>query len=247
MVAPIALTCLVLAGTVSAQFAAWPNPSHSTDKTIEKTINVTRAQPYDGKGVRHIAGKGLGDGSHTEGQLPVFIIEEGATIRNVVIGSPAADGIHCQGSCTIENVWWEDVGEDAATFNAAGNGSARYNVIGGGAKHAADKVFQHNGGGVATIKNFQVEDWGKLWRSCGNCGCNYKRTVVIDTIRAKGPGANLAGANEIVQLSGKLNFVCETYLDNGKGTKPTNRGAYKVGQDGDGKVCNYKKADVKTV
>ncbi|KAH7708095.1 pectate lyase, partial [Aphelenchoides avenae] len=103
-----------------------------------------------------------------------------------------------------------------------------------------------------------VEDWSKLWLSCANCGCNYKRTVVIDTIRAKGPGANIAGGNENckggdsitirnVQLSGKLNFVCETYLDNGKGTKPTNKGAYKVGQDGDGKVCNYKKADVKVV
>jgi hypothetical protein len=101
---------------------------------------------------RHIAGNG--DGGVQEGQPPVFELEDGALIKNVILGAPAADGIHCLGSCTIENVWWEDVGEDAATFK--GKAGATYTVNGGGAKKASDKVFQHNGGGTLTIKNFQV-------------------------------------------------------------------------------------------
>tara|TARA_R110002003_G_scaffold171_20_gene14081 strand:- start:4814 stop:5152 length:339 start_codon:yes stop_codon:yes gene_type:complete len=71
----------------------------------------------------------------------VFVLEEGATLRNVIIGKDQAEGVHCRGSCRIENVWWDDVCEDAATFKGTGT---RY-VIGGGAKEASDKVFQHNG------------------------------------------------------------------------------------------------------
>ena len=52
--------------------------------------------------------------------------------RNCLLGTddgrgPAADGVHCKGSCTLRNVWWQDVGEDAATFKgtAASQTSAR--------------------------------------------------------------------------------------------------------------------------
>jgi len=34
---------------------------------------------------------------------------------------------------------------------------------------AEDKVVQHNGGGTVAIDGFCVEDFGKLYRSCGNC------------------------------------------------------------------------------
>ncbi|KAH7715304.1 pectate lyase [Aphelenchoides avenae] len=100
-----------------------------------------------------------------------------------------------------------------------------------------------------------VEDFGKLYRSCGNCGCNYKRHVVIENVKAKGPAKNIAGVNancgdtatlKKIQLSGKLNFVCETYKDNGSGTEPTGGKQFKVGEDGDGKHCVYKKADIKS-
>lgn len=39
----------------------------------------------------------------------VFILEPGATLRNVIIGKDQAEGVHCRGSCTLENVWWDDV------------------------------------------------------------------------------------------------------------------------------------------
>ena len=68
-------------------------------------------------------------------------------------------------------------------------------VNGGGARSASDKVFQHNGPGKFVIKNFQVSDFGKLYRSCGNCSKQYARTVVIDNIKVTAPGKSLVGIN----------------------------------------------------
>lgn len=44
----------------------------------------------------------------------VFILEDGASIANVIIGGDALEGIHCQGSCTLTNVWFRDVCEGEA-------------------------------------------------------------------------------------------------------------------------------------
>ena len=102
--------------------------------------------------------------------------------------------MHCTGTCTLENVWWEDVGEDAATLKGTSS-SQVMTVNGGGARSASDKVFQHNGPGKFVIKNFQVSDFGKLYRSCGNCSKQYARTVVIDNIKVTAPGKSLVGIN----------------------------------------------------
>jgi pectate lyase len=83
----------------------------------------------------------------------VFLLEDGAVLSNVLIGPNNGEGIHCLGSCTLNNVWWLDVCEDAATFKQAGGISF---VNGGGAANASDKVLQHNGGGTVAVKNFFV-------------------------------------------------------------------------------------------
>lgn len=58
--------------------------------------------------------------------------------------------MHCEGSCTIENVWWVDVCEDALSLKGDGNAM----IKGGGAQAAEDKVIQHNGQGTVTIDGF---------------------------------------------------------------------------------------------
>ncbi|KAH7725314.1 pectate lyase [Aphelenchoides avenae] len=109
-IALVVLFCVSLTGA----FDPWPNPPAST--TVPKTVTVKKGTPYDGKGARHKATWDDADGGKDEDQPPLFSLEDGAVIRNAVLGAPAADGIHCNGFCTFENVWWEDVGEDAATF-----------------------------------------------------------------------------------------------------------------------------------
>ena len=120
-----------------------------------------------------------------------------AHIKNAIIGATQAEGIHCRGTCTIENVWWIDICEDAATFKQLSGTSY---VIGGGARSASDKVFQFNGRGTVNISGFYAEDYGKLIRSCGDCEANGgPRNIVISGVTAtKGSGSKggpLCGIN----------------------------------------------------
>ena len=41
----------------------------------------------------------------------VFLVQPGGTLKNLIIGQDQIEGIHCLGSCTIENVWWSTVCE----------------------------------------------------------------------------------------------------------------------------------------
>jgi len=66
----------------------------------------------------------------------VFILENGAVLKNAIIGADQIEGVHCEGACTIQNVWWPNVCEDALSLK--GNGDAT--IIGGGAQGADDKV-----------------------------------------------------------------------------------------------------------
>ncbi|CAD5233154.1 unnamed protein product [Bursaphelenchus xylophilus] len=247
-----AIITLLSVAVVSAQFGAWPNPSSTTK--VPKKITVKSGQTYDGKNGRFVAGFAGGDGSQAEGQDPIFELQAGAKIVNVVLGNPAADGIHCLGACEIENVWWEDVGEDAATFK--GKSGDTYSVTGGGAKKADDKVFQHNGGGTLTIKNFQTQDIGKLYRSCGNCKNNgFDRHVVIDTVKLSGATKVIAGVNgnykdsatlRNIEIAGSVKTVCENFQGtNNNNQEPKSVRKYTSQENGDGKICIYKTSDIK--
>ncbi|MEO6603565.1 MAG: pectate lyase [Polyangiaceae bacterium] len=227
----------------AASCKAWPAATGSTQK-VSKTQAVSK--DFDGKLQRFVS-DGLGDGNQGEEQQPLFELADGATLENVIIGAPAADGIHCSGTCTLKNVWWEDVGEDAATQKGKTNSSQVMTIDCGGAKAASDKVFQMNGPGTMKISNFYVSDFGKLFRSCGNCSTQFAKHVVISNILATG-GKDLAGVNEnyndTATFSGILAAsnitVCQRYKGNDTGAEPT-----ATGTGPDGKVCIYKTSDIK--
>lgn len=67
----------------------------------------------------------------------MFNLLPGSTLRNVVIGKHQAEGVHALGDAWVENVWWEDVCEDALTSKGL---NTQLRVIGGGARNATDKV-----------------------------------------------------------------------------------------------------------
>ncbi|MEE1757383.1 pectate lyase [Streptomyces sp. SP18CS02] len=226
--------------------AAWPTPTGS--KAVPATIKVTGT--HDGGMLRHYGTGDLGSGGQDEGQAPLFELADGAVLKNVVLGSPAADGVHCMGSCTLQNVWWEDVGEDAASFKSKSAGAV-YTVTGGGAKKASDKVFQFNGAGKLVITGFQVADFGKLVRSCGNCSTQYKRTIVVDDVDVTAPGKSLVGINtnygdtatlsniRIKGDSSKKIKPCVRYTGNNTGAEPK-----ETGSGPDGTYCRYTASDI---
>jgi len=195
---------------------------------------------------RYVGSGDLGGSGDAEGQDPLFRIKAGGSLKNVILGAPAADGIHCEGSCTIENVWLEDVGEDAITLEGSSSSNV-YRITGGGARKASDKVIQHNGGGTVYVKNFLVEEFGKLYRSCGNCGDQYQRHSEFDTIVANGSKSVLAGVNTKYKDTAKFTNIfadltmkiCERYDGNDTGDEPNSLGAGP-----DGTFCIYSAADI---
>ncbi|WUE13161.1 pectate lyase [Nonomuraea sp. NBC_00507] len=216
----------------------WPSDAGSVHQTTTRNTGSF----FDGGMKRYY---GIGDGGQSESQDPMFVVPNGGTIQNVIIDAPAGDGIHCEGSCTIRNVWWNDVGEDAATFKSSSS-SATYLVDGGGAKSGSDKVFQHNGAGTVTIKNFQVHSSGKLYRACGNCSTSYQRHVVMDGVTARTTKV-LAGINtnwgdtarfSRITVYGSA-VICEKYRGVPKGSEPT-----KIGEGADGVNCLYSSSDI---
>ncbi|QLH24251.1 pectate lyase [Streptomyces sp. Rer75] len=229
----------------AASAATWPTPS-GTPQAVTKTIPVSGTT--DGGMKRYYGDGDLGSDNQGEDQGPLFELADGATLKNVILGAPAADGVHCKGSCTLQNVWWEDVGEDAATFRGTGE---TYNVIGGGARKAEDKIFQFNGGGTLNISNFAGQDFSTFVRSCGNCSSQYKRTINVTNTEITAPGKVIGGINTnygdsltlrkitIVGDSSKKIVPCQKYIGNNTGKEPT-----KNGSNADGTYCKYSSSDL---
>lgn len=230
---------IMTSGATPASAASWP--SAKGNQPVSSTIPVSGTR--DGGMVRYYGSGDLAGDGQEEGQDPIFKLAPGATLKNVIIGAPGADGIHCQGNCTLQNVWWEDVGEDAATFR----GGSTYTVTGGGAKKAADKVFQHNGPGTLNISNFAVSDFKTLYRSCGDCSTQHTRKVNLSNIEVTGTGstARLVGINvnrgdvatlrgiTILNDSGRKVIPCQKYNNN-----------TPVGTGPDSTNCKYSTSDI---
>ncbi|MEU1480764.1 pectate lyase [Streptomyces sp. NPDC001668] len=226
--------------------AVWP--------TAKRTEKVAKTKPVSGTKnfdfTRFVGTGALGGGGQGEGQDPILELADGTTVSNVIIGSPAADGIHCRGTCTLKNVWWEDVGEDAATFKGT-RANQTMTIDGGGARKAADKVFQHNGPGTFVIRNFEVSGFGKLYRSCGVCRTQYTRHVVVDNVTVRAPGVDVVGINAtpygdtarlsritVLGDSARKIVICQKF----RGT--TSGEPAKTGSGPDGRNCVYRSTDV---
>ncbi|KAH9120397.1 hypothetical protein AeMF1_007425 [Aphanomyces euteiches] len=178
----------------------------------------------------------------------VFLVEPGATLKNVIIGKNQAEGVHCEShDCTIQNVWWDDVCEDALTIKG-GSASSVTKVIGGGARSAEDKIIQHNGAGTVSIEGFYAQDFGKLYRSCGACKTQYQRKVTVTNVYAVNPKVTLVGVNKnyndqakfsnIKIKSSKTPKVC-TYFQGGTSGEPKELGNGILSP-----TCQYAASDI---
>jgi hypothetical protein len=200
-----------------------PTPSNGQGE-IRNDTTILKNGANGGKDVWDFTNQRIGvqsaDCESGESQTTVFEVEDGVTVRNLIIagGSAGGNGIVCKGNCTLEYVYWEDVCEDAATNSKDGATMTLNHVI---ALHATDKVFQHNakGGSKTIIRNSYISDFGKLWRSCGDCTSNGgPRHLTIENVRVDGIKTAVAGANR--------NY-CDTVTIQNLYVK----GGYNAGQD----------------
>ncbi|KAL7271853.1 hypothetical protein RUND412_005356 [Rhizina undulata] len=238
-----ALLSFSLGAAVVSGAATTTFPTAAGETSLSEAMTVSGF--FDGNMYRY--DRGTTCGGQTEGgdSNAVFLVEEGGTLQNVIIGAGQGEGVHCLGSCTIKNVWWEAVCEDALTIKQTSGTSY---VIGGGAQGADDKVIQHNGGGTVSISDFYVYDFGKLYRSCGNCDTMYERHVIIDGVVAK-DGSELAGINSNYGDTATItdtcvtdvSDICVTYQGNDNGDEPT-----ELTSGADSVSCIYDTSEVTT-
>ncbi|KAG8931621.1 hypothetical protein FRC02_002443 [Tulasnella sp. 418] len=207
-----------------AASCTFPTPPKTSSLSSPKKISA--GTTFDGGNVRYDRGSGACSSGEGGDDDAVFLLEDGATIQNVVIGANQYEGIHCLGKCNIYNVWFEDVCEDAITIKQS---SGTSNIKGGGAKGASDKVIQHNGGGTVNIDSYCVQTFGKLYRSCGNCSTQYQRKVNLSNIIAKS-GSTIVGINsnygDVATFTtstisaSSVSSWCDTYQGNNSGAEP---------------------------
>lgn len=105
---PAALACLGYEGGIPTATA------HYSNKAV---IEVKAGEVFNGEWAKYDRGSGAcseqSEGKYTDA---VFVLYEGATLKNVIIGKDQAEGVHCKGHCTLEFVWFEDVCEDAISI-----------------------------------------------------------------------------------------------------------------------------------
>ncbi|OJJ07164.1 hypothetical protein ASPVEDRAFT_141582 [Aspergillus versicolor CBS 583.65] len=223
LVLPLLATTALAAPKLAKRFT-FPIPGSTGSVTFDEPYEIAAGETYDGE--LQTFGRGVECTGQDEGgeSDTVFIVQEGGTLRNAIIGADQIEGVYCLGACTIENVWWEKVCEDALSLK---EGSGPYNVIGGGAQGAEDKVIQHNSEGEVIIDGFTVYDFGKLYRSCGTCG-DVQRTATISNVIAV-EGSTIAGANgnfgDVVTIDSSncatdVGAICTTYEADADGGEP---------------------------
>ncbi|KAH8426374.1 pectate lyase [Aspergillus melleus] len=220
-------------------------PASSGTSTLSAVKTIAAGENFDGGMVMYDRGVSCTGQEEGDDSDAVFEIENGGTLSNVIIGPNQIEGVHCFGSCTLTNVWWSAVCEDAFTIKEQEDGETT-TITGGGAFKAEDKVLQQNGGGTLEVSGFYVEDFGKLYRSCGNCDDMPTRHVVLDNVYAVS-GKQIAGINanydDTATLRGvtvsDVDDVCVTYEGNSDGSEPE-----ESGSGPDGTNCKYSNSDV---
>lgn len=143
-----------IASLASAQTLNIPTRAGSVVSLPSPSV-ITGSQDFGNK--EFDRGRPCNSDADTGSENAVFILQNGASISNVIIGGDSLEGVHCLGSCTLTNVWFRDVCEDAISI--LGTGDATIN--GGGAQEAKDKVVQHNGAGTVTVRRLRYAQWCK--------------------------------------------------------------------------------------
>lgn len=164
--------CNILSSSSSSGGITGGTCTSTGNVTVTSTIRVTSGT-YDGQ-CRTYVPVGMGSGDQSEDQDPVFRVENGATLKNIIIGKPGVDGIHLYNGATLDNITFQDVGEDAVTVKSSGTYTIR-NIEG---YLSEDKFFQINATSTINVTNCIIHDAGKALRQNG--GTTFTIAVTFD-------------------------------------------------------------------
>lgn len=208
--APNGLDAAVYHSTLRSSCKA---PSYSKVITLTKPIKVGARQTFDCKFVKYQrADKSCNLNVERGGDQAVFLLEEGATLKNCILGY-SQESVYCLGTCRVENCHWLQICDEAVSFYMP---SGQATVSGCSFSNGGNKALQFNGGGTVVVNNSCFSNVDIAYRSCGKKCSVSKRAVVFNNIVINGVNT-LAGYNHkdgdtarIVSYSGKANrFMCE--------------------------------------
>lgn len=111
VIATLALATAASAQTLSIPARVGTVTSLPTPSTISGSIDLGNRE-YD-------RGRDCNNDDDTGDENAVFILKDGASLSNVIIGARQLEGIHCKGKCTLKNVWFRDVCEGESQHNHA--------------------------------------------------------------------------------------------------------------------------------
>lgn len=143
---------------------------------VEQTIVVASGQTFDGTCRRFTAGRMLQQRAAMDGsdEVPMFRLQSGASMMNVVFDSAGVDGIHTFGNARLRNVEWESIGDEALTVRRTGT----VVIEGGRASNGRNSVFQINADATFRVSDMRAFNAGKFIRQ--NNGATYRADVFIE-------------------------------------------------------------------
>ncbi|KAG4440888.1 hypothetical protein IFR05_003638 [Cadophora sp. M221] len=238
----LALPFLSSAALLPREASTTTLPAYTGTLTLPSASIIPAGGSYDGKMKRIDTGHpceldvDLGNGDI------VFILGEGATLSNVIIGPAQKKGVHCLGKCTLINVWWSKTCYYGLSVLSQKAGD-KIVIRGGGAfGNTGTNVIESSGAGTVEVTNFYAQGFANLYKSNGYSATSVARHAILSDITAKN-GKNLAGINSNFGDTAKITKssltsttnVCTTF----KGTTVKNNEAVKIGSGNDGKNCIY--------
>ncbi|EEY68047.1 polysaccharide lyase, putative [Phytophthora infestans T30-4] len=232
--------------TASVPDGTWPASTGIV--RYKKPYTIKAGEVFDGKMQTFERSDITCSGGEGQKDTAVFLVEAGGTLKNAIIGKNQKEGVHCDyHDCTIENVWWDDVCEDALSIKG-GSASSVTTVTNCGARYAEDKVVQHNGYGTVKIKGFFAQEFDKLYRSCGTCG-NIPRKVTVENVYAIDPLVSVVTVNKNNNDQATLKNIFVKTTDGKKNVKvcqwsQASKTPSNVGDGPSGKLCQYSTSDV---
>ncbi|KAH7403758.1 pectin lyase fold/virulence factor [Cadophora sp. MPI-SDFR-AT-0126] len=189
----LALPILSSAATLPRAATVTTLPAYTGTLTLPIATRIPAGGSYDGKMKRIDTGHPCElDVERGDADI-VFILDEGATLSNVIIGPAQKRGVHCLGKCTLNNVWWSKTCYYGLSIERQKAGDKTI-IKGGGAfgVTGADNVVENNGAGTVEISDFYAEGFNALYKSPGYSTSGVARHAIITNVSAKN-GKNLAG------------------------------------------------------
>ena len=105
-----------LLAMVSAQSLNIPTRSGSIVH-LSSPSTIAKGKSFDGGNREYDRGHSCDSDADTGSDNAVFILEDGASLSNVIIGADSLEGVHCKAACTITNVWFRDVCEGMSSIS----------------------------------------------------------------------------------------------------------------------------------